>query len=133
MMQALIQRMAFEGRRTARRAARGSAVFRRLAIEAVEDRLLLSATAGASACEGGTVLFGSLAPGLASGSSRVVELDGRLVIEQTGQRLVAPLGLQWIAFGNDVAGAVAAPVRRQCVAARRQAAGQCWCPARPGC
>lgn len=79
-MQALIQRMAFEGRRTARRAARGSAVFRRLAIEAVEDRLLLSATAGASACEGGTVLFGSLAPGLASGSSRVVELDGRLVI-----------------------------------------------------
>lgn len=80
MMQALIQWVASERRRNVRRAASGPAVFRRLAIEAVEDRLLLSATAGVTASEGGTVFLGSLAPGLAPGSTRLVELDGRLVI-----------------------------------------------------
>ncbi len=80
MMQAFIQWVASERRRNVRRAASGPAVFRRLAIEAVEDRLLLSGTAGVAASEGGTVFLGSLAPGLAPGSTRLVELDGRLVI-----------------------------------------------------
>lgn len=78
MMRTLVQRIMWD-RRSAPRAAGGSTRFRRLAIETMEDRLLLSA-AGDAGVEGGTVFLGSLVPRIAPGSARLLELDGRTVV-----------------------------------------------------